>query len=149
MVAGNPDLDSSRLAHDSEPKDAGRILLVDDSPLNLKVARLILSNVGAPIDVATDGYEALAMIEQVYHPLIFMDIHMPGIDGIETTRQIRAREFARGQPTVIAISADTRPANRERCLREGLDDFLEKPVKATLLRERALQALKSRTAHGF
>ncbi|MGF1448875.1 MAG: response regulator [Opitutales bacterium] len=124
----------------------GRILVVDDNALNLKITRLILTQAGEQVDTAADGFEALEMVARHYYPLILMDIQMPKMDGIETTRRIRSQHFAQGQPAIVAISAFATESNRQRCLDEGMDGFLGKPVPASTLQDVVKRYLESKSA---
>ena len=109
-----------------------RVLLAEDDPVNLSVARAQLEEVGLAVDVATDGLEALAKATNADHDLILMDVLMPGLDGAEVTRRLRALGGRRRVP-IIAMTADAFDENRERCARAGMDDFLTKPVEPSRL----------------
>jgi CheY-like chemotaxis protein len=114
--------------------EAASVLIVDDSLINLRVARLMLLQTSVTPVCAEDGEAALLALENTYFPLILMDVQMPGIDGLETTRRIRRMEFARGQPAIVAVTANASMENRTRCLEAGMDAFLPKPVRAEVLR---------------
>ncbi len=109
-----------------------QILIVDDNIVNRKVASEILNNAGCIIALAESGYQALEKVQQHQYDLIFMDIQMPGMDGVETTRAIRALNLA-DLPPIIAMTAYSMKEDRERFLSEGLDDYISKPVKAQSL----------------
>ncbi len=119
----------------SSPAAAPRVLLVDDNPINQLVAREMLQSLGVAVDTADHGGEALEKIAQTRYGLVFMDVMMPVLDGIETTRQLRASE--RAQPgtrlPVVALTANAMAEDRERCLAAGMDDYLDKPVRRELL----------------
>ncbi len=125
-----------------ESARASRILVVDDNPLNLKITRMILDQIEANVDTAADGFEALEKVAERYYPLIFMDIQMPRMDGIETAKRIRRQRFAQGQPVIVAVTAFATESNRQRCLAEGMDGFLGKPVEASALQAVARRYLK-------
>jgi two-component system, sensor histidine kinase and response regulator len=78
--------------------DAPRVLLVDDNPINQLVAREMLLSLGVIVDTADHGAEALEKIAQTRYGLVFMDVMMPVLDGIEATRQLRATELAQAGP---------------------------------------------------
>ncbi len=115
-----------------------RILVVDDEPINREVARIQLDSAGLIIDVAEDGAEAIAMAQDNSYAVIFMDMQMPNVDGLEATRQIRMLPDYRETP-IIAMTANAFSDDKARCLAAGMSDFLIKPFTpdelfATLLR---------------
>jgi CheY-like chemotaxis protein len=86
------------------------------------------------VDVANDGNAALASASSGDYDLIFMDCHMPVMDGFESTRRIRAFEGSgRRRTPIVALTADTLASDRERCREAGMDDFVTKPVSSTIL----------------
>lgn len=107
-----------------------RILVVDDMPVNRMLLVNILQKDGYTVNVAGNGKEALDTMEQNTYDLIFMDCHMPEMDGYQCTREIRARELAEGSARlpVVAITADAMKGNEQRCLDAGMDGFLTKPI---------------------
>jgi len=108
-----------------------RILIVEDNDINQKLAIQQLDHLGYDADGVFDGYEAVARIEKqtTNYELILMDMHMPGISGIEATRQIRLIEQASGRHIpIIAMTASTAPDDQRNCFDAGMDDFLAKPV---------------------
>ncbi|MBK5967294.1 MULTISPECIES: response regulator [Thiorhodovibrio] len=113
-----------------------RILLVDDHPLNLTLARHLVAEVlpGAHIEEASGGEEAVRHFTQHTPDLVLMDLQMPGLNGYDATGQIRARESGRRVP-IIALTAGTLKGEKERCLQAGMDDYLTKPIAADQLRE--------------
>ena len=116
----------------SSVRTAGKacILLVEDNAVNRKVAALMLRSLGCDVRLATNGNEALAAVEKVDLDLILMDAQMPGMDGYEATRRIRAREQAQGRrhTPIVALTAHALLTDRERSLAAGMDDHLSKPV---------------------
>ena len=105
-----------------------RVLLVEDNEINQVVARAALEEFGIAATVASGGEEALRLLDEVdgRFDAVLMDIHMPGIDGLETTRRLR-RRYPAGTLPVIALTAAAFDDDRERCLEAGMDDFLTKP----------------------
>ena len=106
------------------PSAALKILVVDDNSLNRKVARATLKHLGYDADEATSGREALNALETKEFDLIFMDVQMPEMDGIEATRQIRARYPDRNL-AIVALTAD---GDRAACLAAGMNEHMTKPI---------------------
>ncbi|MEE9240194.1 MAG: ATP-binding protein, partial [bacterium] len=117
-----------------------RVLVAEDNHINQLVAREILEEMGCIVDIAADGEKALEMMETLPCDAIFMDCHMPEIDGFEATKEIRRREEkSGGHIPIIAMTANAMEGERERCLKAGMDDYIPKPVnpeevKACLVR---------------
>ena len=109
-----------------------RVLVADDVRANVTVLVKLLTKYGCDVDTAANGQEALHMYKQSGYDIIFMDCHMPVVDGYEATRLIRAHEKEHNvtpHTPVIAVTADAMKGNEERCLGAGMDDYLNKPVK--------------------
>ena len=104
----------------------------------------MLERVGLRPDVAGDGREAVAMCALLPYDLIFMDCQMPEMDGYEATGEIRRREGAAHRTPILAMTAGAMAADRERCLRAGMDAHLSKPVKAEQLRRALAKYLEAR-----
>lgn len=111
------------------------ILVVDDSEVNRLLAAAQLKRLGRDATLVSSGAEALDLLNLTDFDFIFMDWHMPGIDGLETTRQIRALGDLVTQPRIIATTASVMSGDREQCLAAGMDDYLAKPVSLTDLAE--------------
>ena len=114
-----------------------RVLLAEDNDVNQRVARRFLEDMGVEVTLAADGREALErMDKEGPFDLVFMDGQMPGMDGFEATRRIRAMEDP-GSPRVpiIAMTAHAMAGDRERCLDAGMDDYLTKPILRQTLRD--------------
>jgi len=104
------------------------VLLTDDNVINGTLAKTHLDALGMHTDIARDGLEAVDMAAAHDYAAIFMDCQMPIVDGFEATRRIRAAEHGRRVP-IIAMTALAMPADRERCLAAGMDDYLSKPIR--------------------
>jgi len=113
-----------------------RVLLAEDNEVNRKVTVQLLQNRGHQVAVASDGKEALEALESGRFDLILMDVQMPRMDGLETTKAIRAQEAARGSHIpIIAMTAYAMVGDRQRCLDQGMDDYISKPIQAQELLE--------------
>ena len=113
-----------------------RVLLCDDNTINQKVGMRLLQQMGYKPDLAANGIEALAALNCQPYDLVFMDVQMPEMDGLEATRTIRERQRKRQQhPTykssiiIVAMTANAMNGDREKCLAAGMDDYLPKPVR--------------------
>ncbi len=115
-----------------------RVLLAEDNPVNALLAKTLLSRMGCVVDRAATGEEAVAAALASTHDLILMDVRMPLIDGMEATRQIRARGV---ETPIVALTANAFEDDRRACLEAGMDDFLTKPLVPA-----ALNALMARIA---
>jgi signal transduction histidine kinase/DNA-binding response OmpR family regulator/HPt (histidine-containing phosphotransfer) domain-containing protein len=111
-----------------EPGAALRVLVVDDSAVNQRVAAQMLHRLGHRADVAGSGDEALQALARHRYHLVLMDMHMPEMDGLETTRRLRVQVPPGDQPVVIAMTASVLKEDRDLCLAAGMDGFLPKPV---------------------
>jgi len=108
---------------------AMRILVADDHAVNQRLVLLQLGGLGHRADLVSSGAEAVAAVRRRHYDVVFMDVHMPDVDGLDATRQIRAHCGGRG-PWIIALTADTQAGAREACLAAGMDDYLTKPLVA-------------------
>lgn len=104
------------------------ILFIEDDAMNRRVVRDMLDVAGATMAEAPLAEEGLAMIERNQYDVVLVDLRMPGMDGLEAIRRIRAREDKKRELPIIVITADTAVDLRERCLAAGADEVLFKPV---------------------
>jgi CheY-like chemotaxis protein/anti-sigma regulatory factor (Ser/Thr protein kinase) len=122
----------SRVARVAPGYEGTRILVVDDTKLNRVVLTTLLSNVGFDVREAANGEEALALWREWKPQLIWMDKRMPGMDGLEVTRRIRAEETS-GHTPILALSASALDHERGEILAAGCDDFVAKPFREKMI----------------
>lgn len=118
--------DSQRTAQHRKPI---QILLVEDNPINQKVASRMLQRLGYQADIAKSGVEAIEAVHKHTYDLILMDVHMPEMDGLEATRRIRSERQRGRRPYIIALTAAAMAEDEENCMAVGMDDFITKPVR--------------------
>jgi signal transduction histidine kinase/DNA-binding response OmpR family regulator len=106
-----------------------RILLAEDNLVNQKVVLRMLEKFGCSADVASNGLEALEALHRQPYDLVLMDMHMPEMDGLEATKQIRRSLASERQPRIVALTAAALREDQEACLAAGMDAFLTKPVR--------------------
>ncbi|OYY90981.1 MAG: response regulator [Sphingomonas sp. 28-66-16] len=104
------------------------VLFVEDDPMNRRVVKDMLDVAGAVMIGAESAERGLQLIDEQDFDIVLMDLRMPGMDGFEAIRQIRARGDAKAAVPVIVVTADTAIDLRDRCLRDGADEVLFKPV---------------------
>ena len=112
---------------DRESLRGRRVLLVEDNEINQEVVQDLLQMAGVEVRIAGDGTEALESLERDEFDAVFMDIHMPGMNGFETVAAIRKRARFPRTP-VIALTANALAGDRERCIAAGMDDYIPKPI---------------------
>jgi two-component system, sensor histidine kinase and response regulator len=111
-----------------------KILVAEDNQVNRMLIVRLLDKQGYAAEVAENGQEALALLERNKMDLVFMDIQMPVLDGLETIRRIREKEVSSGEHLpIIALTAHAMKGDRERCLEAGADDYLTKPIRPSSL----------------
>jgi len=133
-----PATDAEPSPRDLHPSEAAaqqplRILIVEDSTVNQRVLQLILKQLQWTADIVGTGLDALAALEAHPYDVVLMDVQMPEMDGLQTTRHICARWPASRRPRIIAMTAHALHGDREMCLAAGMDDYLTKPIQPALL----------------
>jgi signal transduction histidine kinase/ActR/RegA family two-component response regulator len=123
---------------DRSPSDSAkisplRILVAEDNIVNQKVALRMLERIGYCADVVNNGVEAIDHLYRIPYDVVLMDVQMPEMDGLETTRQIRRQWQSLTRPWIIAMTAGAMEGDRQACLEAGMDDYITKPVKIDAL----------------
>jgi len=122
-------------ATDATPQDADLpwapldLLVADDHPVNRQFMQILLRRMGHQVRLAEHGAQAVDEVRSRVPDLVFMDLHMPELDGLAATRQLRALPPPAGQVPIVALTADVYTATRERVTAAGMDQFLSKPVR--------------------
>lgn len=121
---------STSLTDEGRPVGSIRILLAEDNPINQLVATRLMGKKGLHVDAVTNGYEVLKALETQSYDLLFMDISMPEMDGLEATRRIRQGHSAVNNPhiPIVAMTAHALESDRIQCLEAGMNDYLTKPI---------------------
>ena len=106
-----------------------RVLLADDNPINQKVGVSVLHKLGYRADMAADGNEVIKALELKTYDMLFLDVQMPEMDGLECAKLICARWTRDRRPVIIAMTGNALMGDREKCLAAGMDDYISKPVR--------------------
>ncbi|MGB0408392.1 MAG: ATP-binding protein [Opitutales bacterium] len=122
-------------SHESAVEDIAlackpRVLLVEDNPTNIFYIRRLLERMGATVSCTFSGEEAIAAYAPDLFDMVLLDVHMPGISGIDVLQSIRADEDGSNQMPILMLTADVLPATREQCMKSGASGFLTKPIRA-------------------
>ena len=112
---------------------SGRVLVVEDSPVNRTLAVAMLEVAGYAVDVAADGATAVEAVRAGDFDLVLMDVSMPGMSGFEATAAIRSLPGRRGRLPIVAVTAHGLAGDREQCLAAGMSDYVAKPVERAAL----------------
>lgn len=120
-----------------------QILIIDDTPVNLKLTRILLTNEGYTVRTAVDAEEAIAILETFHPDLMLVDIQLPGMDGLELARRVKADPRTR-DIVVVALTAFAMKGDRERAMEEGCDGYITKPIDTRTLPLRLREYLAKR-----
>ena len=105
-----------------------RILVAEDNAVNQRVAKLILAKLGYTADMVGNGIEALTALSEQRYDVVLMDVQMPELDGLETTRRIIST-YGVERPRIVAMTANAMESDREECFAAGMDDYVAKPIR--------------------
>lgn len=133
----------NEVQYDNSIENPKTILLVEDDVVNQMVINRMLKENGHKVDVAKNGFEALNLYDQKDYDLILMDIQMPELDGIETTKYIRKKEGSKRHTPIIALTAFALNGDREKFMSLGMDEYIPKPIKIETLFSVINKVLKS------
>ncbi len=121
-----------------QSQSVAHVLLVEDNPVNRKVTNQMLTSLGCVVNLAENGKEAIELMAVQPADLVIMDMQMPEMDGLEATRRLRQDQRTKDVP-IIAMTAHSRPQDKEACMQAGMNDFVTKPIT----RKQALTMLKN------
>ncbi|HCY61529.1 MAG TPA: hybrid sensor histidine kinase/response regulator [Oxalobacteraceae bacterium] len=137
--SGTKNEPESKIQPGLEPKLAATlpldILVAEDNTINQKVIKQLLLHLGYRADVVANGLEALAAAERRDYDVILMDVQMPEMDGLETTRRLRALSPGATKPYIIAMTANAMPGDKEACMAAGMNAYVSKPVELDDIRQ--------------
>ncbi|MFN8577560.1 MAG: response regulator [Candidatus Sericytochromatia bacterium] len=109
-----------------------KILMAEDNPINQKLAIKVFEKMGYKIDIVNNGLEVIEKLKTYNYDLIFMDIQMPEMDGIETTRYL-IKKYNENKPIIIALTANAMSGDKENYLKVGMNDYISKPISLNIL----------------
>jgi CheY-like chemotaxis protein len=128
---------AAEAASSEDPKGL-KILVAEDNKVNQIVTVRMLQKMGYQVDLACDGTSAISRVEANSYDIVLMDVHMPGVDGLEAARRIRRMPTAQSSVPIVALTASATDEDRSQCLAAGMNDYLSKPIEIQALR-RALE----------
>ncbi|WP_353930512.1 response regulator [Okeanomitos corallinicola TIOX110] len=106
-----------------------KILIAEDNRVNQKISMRILEKLGYSPDVVSNGKEAILALQKQFYDVVFMDIQMPEMDGLEATRKICEYWQSHERPVIIAMTASEEERDKESCLQAGMNDYISKPIR--------------------
>lgn len=140
-IDANGSSEAPRHRQPSTQSSDNKILLVEDNLVNQKVAMQMFKNLGYAVDLALDGREAVEAVQNQTYDVIFMDVHMPNMDGFEATRKIRQMTRSKTHPYIIAMTASVLEEDQQQATMAGMNDFLSKPMQLSDLTTKLEQLL--------
>jgi PAS domain S-box-containing protein len=122
------------ISHKAGLVHSRRVLVVEDNAINRVVIQRMLEKLGHDADLVADGNAAIRRIQEVQCDLLLMDVNMPGLDGLQATRQIRSLPAVQAKVPIVALTASATENDRQDCLNAGMNDYLSKPISIEALR---------------
>lgn len=122
---------------------SGRILLVEDSEVNQLVFKGMLDGLGFEVDIAANGEQGVEMWKQASYDVVFMDVQMPVMSGLDATQLIRSTEKPEEHQMIVAVTANAYEEDEKACLEAGMDAFVTKPIDIDALKETLFDCLRS------
>mgnify|MGYP000072778950 CR=1 FL=1 len=147
IVSEEKRIDQAEQSLPENPLKYKRILLVEDNELNMEIARTILQDAKAEVEVAADGAIAVAMVQKAsagYYDVVLMDIQMPKMNGYQATKAIRKLPDERAQVPIIAMTANAFEEDRQAAFVAGMDDYLAKPIEIDKLLRKIVKVLEKK-----
>ena len=114
------------------------VLLAEDNPTNRLLSQMVLERMGYTVEAVASGIDVISALSRQAYDIVFMDVHMPGMNGLDATREIRRRCGAPDKPWIVAVTADTLLSDREKCLDAGMNDYIEKPARLSAMQDAIL-----------
>ena len=114
------------------------VLLAEDNPTNRLLSQMVLERMGYTVEAVASGIDVISALSRQAYDIVFMDVHMPGMNGLDVTREIRRRGDAPDKPWIVAVTADTLLSDREKCLDAGMNDYIEKPARLSAMQDAIL-----------
>jgi len=116
-----------------EPKNL-KILVVEDNIINIKVIQKMLTNMGHRVDIAVNGIDGIARVESESYDIIFMDMQMPIMGGVEATQNIRKLKGKKSEVYIVAMTANVMEGDKDICLQAGMNDYVSKPISPMVIK---------------
>jgi PAS domain S-box-containing protein len=126
------------------------ILIAEDNPANQKLLLRVLQQLGYEADLAENGLQVVAAVDKKRYDVLFMDVHMPDVDGLEASRTIVNKYEQHDRPVIVAVTADALQGDRDKCIQAGMDDYITKPIRIADIQdvlERWGKAAEARSWH--
>ena len=150
LLAPTADPPAALLVSHARPPSSGRpdatlaqrlpatVLLAEDNPTNRLLSQMVLERMGYAVEAVASGIDVLNALSRQAYDIVFMDVHMPGMNGLSVTREIRRRFDSPDRPWIIAVTADALLSDRDRCLDAGMNDCIEKPARLNAMQDAIL-----------
>ena len=142
-IPSEPIIESRPAIAPQSSKKSLNILLAEDEITNEKLAEHLLQDMGHHVEVVNNGRDAVQAVLNTHYDVVFMDIQMPEMDGLEATELIRKEYIGKKPPYIVAFTARAMPSDREKCMKAGMNDYLSKPFTTSSLKEVIDRALKN------